>query len=833
MLDVGVRRPSTTERALPDRVQSIIEEALDDLGWTAVAFDRDALIATMIRAYVDGLRRGAQDLQRTLYDLGRVRSPRVSMDFALDNPDALAAIRRRARFLDDAIPEGTRTYMLDSIKSAFSQEGPGSSQALVSAIYENLTSEEQGALSRKRVKSIVDTEMNFLHSSGRMEQFRAAGLKRKRWIAVPSVACRICLANAAKGAVPLDYARFGSVFGSGISHPPAHPRVCVPGDTVVLPGGNIFAVSSRWYYGDMIVIRTAGGNQLTCTPNHPVLTTRGWVAAHLLKEGSYVISGDFSQQMPSVINSDSYEVPTRIEQIANSLSVPSRFIAVEVPTSSEDFHGDGIGSEVAVIYTDYLLRDHRYVSESEHVSEDNLCRTHLQQALLDRTSMFKPLGHRLSPSFPLTRMLASGVSNVSSVGYYESVARPMLKSVKLPFRAIPYFNTSFSKYRPQRGSGYAEPTRDSIERLTGQVVLDKLISVEVITSWKGQVYNLDTEFGFYSSNGIITQNCHCRLDIDRDEIREMAQLAYWSGGDELEEVELRSFSVIVPEIPKREGVQDLTPALEAELEKLLSEYVERHLAGQHNQQAHAGGRGKLAMREGESIFYEKPASEYMRSPTWEAFNQHGSDAYSGGIFGPASKGQSVSARDIELTKAALDSYPPEQIRNAEISTIQFAGNLPAGTSGGFSLVDRSITIRSDQGEHEKLRALHHEIGHAVDIAGTRGTAIGQDNSIKLSESYRDAMRRLNYPGDPPELGYQLWQNGHATHNWQIAMKEGIPTAVTPYALSNRREYAAETIGHYLHGRRMGDSSPLGTDEDGARIMRGVYGPATVARRPFS
>lgn len=32
-------------------------------------------------------------------------------------------------------------------------------------------------------------------------------------------------------------------------------------------------------------VRTAGGDEVTCTPNHPILTDHGWVAAGQLKKG--------------------------------------------------------------------------------------------------------------------------------------------------------------------------------------------------------------------------------------------------------------------------------------------------------------------------------------------------------------------------------------------------------------------------------------------------------------------------------------------------------------------------------------------------------------------
>ena len=70
--------------------------------------------------------------------------------------------------------------------------------------------------------------------------------------------------------------------------PPAHPR-CLPGDTLVLPIGVVAAGSERWYEGNIVIIETLE-NKLTVTPNHPILTPNGWIAAGLLQQGDNIFS---------------------------------------------------------------------------------------------------------------------------------------------------------------------------------------------------------------------------------------------------------------------------------------------------------------------------------------------------------------------------------------------------------------------------------------------------------------------------------------------------------------------------------------------------------------
>ena len=213
--------------------QSIIDEALEvlisakllGLGWLKTVFNVERVTYTFQQAFSAGLKESAEDVQKALYTAGKVDSPNVLTAFNLSNPEALAAMNSRALALSAIMDEGTSYHMVNTFKSSFSALGPGSEQELVAAIYDNLTSEEQGAFSKKRLESIVRTEMNYVHSEGRLAQMDALGLKKKQWIAVPVVACPICMRNQGKGVVPIDYNQYESVFGS-VSHPPGHPTIC-------------------------------------------------------------------------------------------------------------------------------------------------------------------------------------------------------------------------------------------------------------------------------------------------------------------------------------------------------------------------------------------------------------------------------------------------------------------------------------------------------------------------------------------------------------------------------------------------------------------------------
>jgi hypothetical protein len=128
---------------------------------------------------------------------------------------------------------------------------------------------------------------------------------------------------------------------------------CVVGETVV-SGPAICAGYRREYSGEIIILHTAGGKELSCTPNHPILTNKGWIAAGLLTKGDNVICRSYFDRISGGSpNIDQGE--TRIQDIFDSLSVNGNI--VRFPSSAGYFHGDVSNGEVDVIFPDGFLRD--------------------------------------------------------------------------------------------------------------------------------------------------------------------------------------------------------------------------------------------------------------------------------------------------------------------------------------------------------------------------------------------------------------------------------------------------------------------------------------------
>ena len=163
----------------------------------------------------------------------------------------------------------------------------------------------------------------------------------------------------------LDGVEFQNFDDDVLMNPDSFPAVeaFLPGDHqgcfpagVMTSGPTAVGATLRDWQGEMIKITFASGQFLTATPNHPVLTPHGWVPFGQLDEGDEVVRCIDTDGIASLIP-HGYQMPARIEEVSDSFGVSGEVTTASVKVSTEDFHGDGTGSEVAIVRTDRNLRD--------------------------------------------------------------------------------------------------------------------------------------------------------------------------------------------------------------------------------------------------------------------------------------------------------------------------------------------------------------------------------------------------------------------------------------------------------------------------------------------
>jgi hypothetical protein len=291
--------------------------------------------------------------------------------------------------------------------------------------------------------------------------------------------------------------------------PPFHP-FCLPGDARVTAAGRVLAATKRWFDGDLAVITTASGKRLAATVNHPVLTRRGWVGAGLLDVGDDV----FTRVEPVAVGGDAFldqdhqDVPPSIAEIADAILGSSEVTTREVPVAAEHFHGDGEGSDVAVVGADGKLWD-RVQPEAAQVSEDHPLK-------LAGTGLAGLLGERVldlggeAPGLAGECGVCGGHVGAALFGTELGIPDDLGSAAVAPL------NASVDQPPVDDVAADTKLARQLQNGASGPVFADQVVHIE-FQAFSGYVFNLQTEEGHFTANGIVTHNCQCvmspRLDL--------------------------------------------------------------------------------------------------------------------------------------------------------------------------------------------------------------------------------------------------------------------------------------------------------------------------------
>ena len=319
---------------------------------------------------------------------------------------------------------------------------------------------------------------------------------------------------------------------------------CVVGDTKV-SGPNALAAYRRKYSGEIVTIRTALGHNLTVTPNHPILTPHGWVAANKLSKGDYVFSRVNSDGMPLGVRPNKYEREPSIKNEFNALG--DTFGVNSFLGSTADFHNDGIKNQnVDIVFVDSKLMRDANSKALKHLSEASLFNASRFSNISFGSSSLTKVGMSL---FSSSDSIVSGFANKASFfrrisrhlslhgqtatfgidsAFFKSISDCCLGNTKLlgdnsfiePF--IPKINDTFDintlltsiglqaksfEFAGDNPIPASEMLSHSSERSPFIVEPDEIISVDT-RMWSGHVYNLSTENAWYFANSIVTHNCY-------------------------------------------------------------------------------------------------------------------------------------------------------------------------------------------------------------------------------------------------------------------------------------------------------------------------------------
>ena len=332
---------------------------------------------------------------------------------------------------------------------------------------------------------------------------------------------------------------------------------CHPGDSVIKVLDSCNKLYRSWYTGELITIVSGDDIILRATPNHPILTDRGWVAIKLINEGDKLINS--KKHRVDVVEGEINDVETRLDELFSSAA---RYIGAKCTSVSGtglELHGDITDSYIDIVDMDGLLMDWIKTETAKDVIQLLLASSNVVVAhpcCFSASSSVYALINAVTAApqsvisglCTLAALIESGsscadnirlalISNINfAISEYPSncASRDIefLRHLELAdSRDVSFNDFVFGKIIQLARRAFPNNERDSIgaemlgeivrvdaknvsDSLKGSNPIEKGSSViKKISSeyFSGHVYNLETGSNWYDCNGIISHNCRCYM----------------------------------------------------------------------------------------------------------------------------------------------------------------------------------------------------------------------------------------------------------------------------------------------------------------------------------
>ena len=486
--DMTGKRPAEAPQKTADGVVSAIVDIVSGVALNGVVEASDSL-----KTQVEG------EVKVAIEKLGK--DPKISKDL-------MAKFKARADDLVKRYGDYTKT----NFENALLNKKPQSASDIARTLKQ--------VIPKGRAEMIARNETTYAERSGRLDADKSIADEYGLKITLvwrchhDGKTCPVCEAMDGEE-TELGTAFPDSVEKDGVKHawehtdwndsgeiPDAHVN-CVLGDTTVLADG-VQVATKMSYSGEVINITTAKGRNLTVTPNHILLTARGWVAAKNLTKSDKIIAHSDCVESLALDDTIDGNVSTVAEQFV-AASKHAGVVSAKMPITAKDFKGDGVAEqEIDIILPNGLLRNNSELSSGE---------------LLEYLPFVN--GAVANSSFPglstldqlLIGVLATADGIVGSRG--EELTLAGSKSGHAGIHGL----TSSARYdarlleaKTNSGTRTPELFGESFLANAGLIELDDVVGVEVNSVHDTPVYDLQTTSTLYSANGLVSSNCRCYYD---------------------------------------------------------------------------------------------------------------------------------------------------------------------------------------------------------------------------------------------------------------------------------------------------------------------------------
>ena len=289
-------------------------------------------------------------------------------------------------------------------------------------------------------------------------------------------------------------------------YPPNGWACLLPGTVVE---GAVLGASKAWYSGEAIELETSGGNRLSVTANHPILTSRGWIAANQCREGDDLFEYSRNIEFPVLGAIYDQHSPAAVQDAFNAIATQRAKTFSTLPAvrlSMLDFHGETkrFQGDVYVVGSYGELRRRLETRTAKPIQKRDFTLRYAPHPLIAGLRHSYPLVPSLNPpgsGFPRAAALSL---DTHPVALHSCPLDPLLFGLASGCDVV---KPEPSIYDP---ASHAVFLRQLQNAGPGRIIRNKLRRIRAF-NWHGHVYDLHTKTGWMVSNGIITSNCRCQV----------------------------------------------------------------------------------------------------------------------------------------------------------------------------------------------------------------------------------------------------------------------------------------------------------------------------------
>jgi hypothetical protein len=280
------------------------------------------------------------------------------------------------------------------------------------------------------------------------------------------------------------------------------------------------------YVGEVIEIKLLGGEILTVTPNHPIMTTAGFCrASQIFKGDNLIVHNGGDAFTPEGLYVEGV-YPT-VSELYDSLNESG--VSMRVDSSVVDFHGDIPNSNVEIIDVGLSLRDGRQTKTLEGLKDIAFKLPYAVGRVLVSDRSFDHFLHAASLSSDGSMSLLSK--------FFHILRASFGKSDFVGLASIADFEAEVFKTGENKGPSSPNclaHLQDAyplfvhlfnlfvvLQTLSKELTTRRVISTRVF-HYDGPVYNIEDEKTLYCASTILNHNCRCVVSesFDPEDIAE-------------------------------------------------------------------------------------------------------------------------------------------------------------------------------------------------------------------------------------------------------------------------------------------------------------------------